>query len=165
MMEAALPHFEKRFEEIMLDDVEILPGVEWLLENLHAKGYKLGVFTNKIGDHSRALIHHLGLDKWLLATVGTVDTPYRKPDAEFTMHMLEVMDAASDETILIGDSPFDYAAAEVGCLSATYLVATGSHSVEQLEEETAANGVFTSLYEIGQTVFGLELPETVGSAS
>lgn len=157
-VDAALPLFTKRFEEVMLEDVAVLPGAEWLLQSLHDKNYQLGVFTNKIGDHSRALMTHLGLDKWLKATVGTVDTPYRKPDPEFTMHMLEVMDAASDETILVGDSPFDYAAAESGCLSAAYLVATGSHSVEQLKAETAANGVYSSLYEIGVEVFGLERP-------
>lgn len=157
-VDTALPLFEKHFETIMLDDVEVLPGVPWLLESLAAKGYQLGVFTNKIGDHSRALTKHLGLDRWLRATVGTVDTAYRKPDPEFTMHMLEVMDASSDETILIGDSPFDYAAAEGGCLSACYLVATGSHSVAQLEEETAANGVYANMFEVGEAVFNLQRP-------
>lgn len=158
-IDAALPHFRKYFEEIMLDDVLILPGAEWLLKNLHEKDYKLAVFTNKIGDHARAVINHLGFDTWLQATIGTEDTPYRKPNPLFTMHILEVMDTASDETILIGDSPFDYAAAEAGCLAAAYLVTTGSHDATQLAEETAADGIYPSLYQLGADVFGLNLPE------
>lgn len=154
-VEAALPLFRAHFETIMLEDVAILPGAEWLLNALHKKGYKLAVFTNKIGPHARALTKHLGLDQWLFATIGTEDTPHRKPNPIFTAYALETTDSASEDTILVGDSPFDYAAAEAGCLCAAYLVATGSHTAEQLARETAADGIYADLYELGEAVFGL----------
>jgi len=152
----AVPLFSKYFETIMLEDVEILPGVEWLLSNLKASGeYKLGVFTNKYGPHARALLNHLNLAQYFNAIVGTGDTPHRKPDPIFTAHILEVMGAASDETTLVGDSPFDYAAAEVGCLK-SFLVATGSHDEAQLAEETAADGIYSNMYQLGEVVYNLE---------
>ncbi|HAV13523.1 MAG TPA: hypothetical protein DCX06_08560 [Opitutae bacterium] len=154
----ALPLFNKHFEGNLYDGLFELPGAAWLLQQLSADGdYQMAVFTNKNGAHSRAITKHLNLDQWLSANVGTGDTPYRKPDPIFTAHILEVMAATSDETILIGDSPFDYAAAEAGCLR-NFLVATGSHSLDQLSEETAAEAIYEDLYELGTAVFGFTRP-------
>ncbi|MDP4611868.1 MAG: HAD family hydrolase [Opitutales bacterium] len=154
--ESAYPIFLQHFEKTLFEGVFALPGAAWLLEALHAKGgYNMAVFTNKGGDHSRALVQHLGFDQWLAETVGTGDTPYRKPEPQFTAHMLELMETTSDETILIGDSPFDFAAAEGGCVR-SFLVATGSHSEAQLADETAAEGIFPDLFALGKAVFGLE---------
>ena len=135
-----------------------LPGASWILEALKQKGYRLAVFTNKLGDHSRATLQHLGMDQWLDAIVGTGDTAYRKPEPEFTAHMLNLLNATSEDTILIGDSPFDFAAAEAGNLK-TYLVATGSHTETELAEATEAAGIYTDLYELGAALFNLT-PET-----
>ena len=158
-VETALPVFRDYFEQIMFEDVLALPGSSWILEALKAKGYQLAVFTNKIGDHSRATLKHLGMDRWLDAIVGTGDTPYRKPEPQFTAHMLELMETTSEETILIGDSPFDFAAAEAGCLK-SYLMATGSHGTEELRESTTAAGVYNDLYELGDAVFQLQRETT-----
>lgn len=158
-VDAALPIFREHFEQIMFEDVLELPGAAWILEALKGRGYKLAVFTNKFGDDARATLKHLDMDRWLDAIVGTGDTPYRKPEAQFTAHMLEVMKTTSAETILIGDSPFDFAAAEVGDLKC-YLVATGSHSTEELTQSTAADGVYTDLYALGSAVFQLERETT-----
>jgi phosphoglycolate phosphatase len=158
-VDAALPLFREHFEQIMFEDVLALPGAAWILEVLKQRGHPLAVFTNKIGDHSRATLKHLDMDRWLDAIVGTGDTPYRKPEPQFTAHMLELMETTSAETILIGDSPFDFAAAEVGGLKC-YLVATGSHSVAELKESTTAAGVYNDLYELGNAVFQLQRETT-----
>jgi len=46
-VEAAIPHFREHFAAIMFEDVDIIPGSDWLLKELKAKGFKIGVFTNK----------------------------------------------------------------------------------------------------------------------
>lgn len=153
-VETALPLFRAHFEAIMFEDVLPLPGAAWILQALKHRGEQLAVFTNKIGEHSRATLQHLEMDQWLDAIVGTGDTPYRKPEPQFTAHMLELMGASAAETILIGDSPFDCAAAEAGGLQC-YLVATGSHSVAELQQSTTAAGVYNDLYELGRAVFQL----------
>ena len=152
----AEPLFRKHFEEIMFDDVFTLPGADWLLENLKKRGDKLGVFTNKYASHTRLVLAHLGLDQWLDVIIGTgdPDCPYRKPDPLFTAHALEQMDCASDEALMIGDSPYDLAAAEAGCI-ACHLVATGSHSAEDLSEYLVFNYIYKDLYELGEKLFGL----------
>ena len=118
------------------------------------------IFTNKYAGHTRLVLAHLGLDQWLDVIIGTGDSdcPYRKPDPLFTAHALEKMDCASEDALMIGDSPYDLAAAEAGCI-ACYLVATGSHSTEQLSEYIASNYIYKDLNELGEKLFGLELPK------
>lgn len=155
-VDSATPLFNQRFVEVMLEEVEILEGASELLQALKQQCYQLAVFTNKVGDHARATLTHLGMADQLDAIVGTVDTPYRKPQIEFTEHIMNALKATPETTVLIGDSPFDYEAAAVLNLK-SYLVATGSHTMEQLKAETQADGIYESLGELAQAVFDLDL--------
>jgi phosphoglycolate phosphatase len=156
----AEPLFRAHFDEIIYEDVFALPGAEWLLQSLKAGGVKLGVLTNKYAGHSRSVLAHLGLDAYLDVILGTgeSDCPYRKPDPLFTAYALEQMDCASDEAMLIGDSPYDLAAAEAGCIEC-HLVATGSHSADELSEYIDADRIHKDLYALGERLFGLEPAE------
>lgn len=154
-VEDAIPHFREHFAEIMYEDVDTIPGSDWLLRELKSKGYKLAVFTNKYETHAEAVLKHLGLAEHLEAIIGTGHGQgYRKPDPRFTMEALERMNCASEEAVMVGDSPYDYAAAGAGCLPC-YLVATGSHSAEQLAEETSASDIYKDLHELGKAAFSL----------
>jgi phosphoglycolate phosphatase len=153
---AAEPLFRQHFDKIIFDDVFALPGADWILKSLKESGAKLGVFTNKYTSHSRSVLAHLGLDQWLDVIIGTGDLecPYRKPDPLFTAHALEQMDCASEEALMIGDSPYDLAAAEAGCITC-HLVATGSHSSEELSEYIVTEHIHQDLYQLGEKLFGL----------
>ena len=153
----AEPLFRKHFEAIIFDDVFTLPGADWLLENLKKRGDKLGVFTNKYAGHTRSVLAHLGLDQWFDVIIGTgdPDCPYRKPDPLFTAYALKQMDCTSEEAFMIGDSPYDLAAAEAGCI-ACHLVATGSHSAEELSEWIVSDYIYKDLHELGEKLFGLD---------
>lgn len=155
----AEPLFRTHFDQIIFDDVFALPGAEWILQALKDQGATLGVFTNKYIEHSRSVLAHLGLDRWLDHIIGTGDPacPYRKPDPRFTAYALEQMDCASEDALVVGDSPFDLAAAEAGCLDC-HLVATGSHSVEQLSDCIVSSKIHPDLFALGQRIFGLERP-------
>ena len=107
-----------------------------------------------------------GSKRYLSFTLGTLDTPFRKPEAAFSEEALRRLGTSAEDTCLIGDSPYDVAAATVVGMRA-YAVATGSHSVDELRQ-TEAVGVFTDLTELAQAVFGIELgpcfPVTYGRA-
>ena len=158
-LEAAILHFRDHFNEHIFEDVFALPGAMWILKSLKERGARIGVFTNKFVDHTRAVLEHLGLDHWLDTIVGTGDSdcPYRKPDPIFTAYALEKMDCASEEAIIIGDSPYDAAAAEGGCVPC-YLVATGSHDIDSLSECIDRERIYSDLYDLGQKLFGLDRP-------
>lgn len=154
-VENGLVHFNECFNSIMFDDVFSLSGAEWILRNLKERGYKLAVFTNKSADHSRKTLAHLKLDQWLDSIIGTGETPFRKPQPEFTRLALDKLSTTPENSILIGDSPFDYqtaAAFEIDC----YLLSTGTHSEQELSEETEAKAIFSDLYQLGAAVFDLK---------
>jgi phosphoglycolate phosphatase len=151
----AVPFYHEFFAKIMFEDLHPLPGAARLLEQLHARGMRQAILTNKTGDTARAVIQFLGWDKWLELVVGSQDTPWRKPMPEFVLHAVGKLGLQPADTVLIGDSPFDVEAATnagVRC----YAVATGSHTRPQLlAHQPAPEAVFDNLNDLGAAAFGL----------
>ncbi len=149
--------FRSHFADIWKEDLRALPGSLGLLKALHERGIKQALFTNKEGNNARLVCEHLGYTPYLDKIFGTGDTPWRKPQREFTQHVMETLEADPATTLMIGDSPWDIAAADsVGlrCL----VVATGSHSIDELNAGTPAPlGAYADLAELGREFFGLEI--------
>jgi phosphoglycolate phosphatase len=139
----ALPIYREFWERTMLDGVALMPGARELLDALHARGAKLGVFTNKLGTSSRLICDHLEITGFFGAIVGAKDTPWLKPAPEFTAHVLEKLGAAPATSLLVGDSPYDVQAAHAGPFPC-WAVTTGTHSAEQLSE-AGADQIFPDL--------------------
>ncbi|MBL9215292.1 MAG: HAD family hydrolase [Opitutaceae bacterium] len=127
----ALAIYLPYWEATLLDGAVLLPGARELLAALRAAGVRTAVFTNKHGASSRRIAEHLGLAPLLDGNFGAKDTAWLKPAPEFTAHVLRALGAAAATTALVGDSPFDLAAARQGGL-AFHAVATGTHSAEEL---------------------------------
>lgn len=127
----ALPLFLAHWATTQLDDVTALPGARELLGELHARGVRCAVFTNKRAPSARAVCAHLGLAPLLAGVFGAGDTPWLKPDPAFTAHVLAQLGADAGTTVLVGDSPYDLAAARQGGL-AFVGVATGTHTAAEL---------------------------------
>jgi phosphoglycolate phosphatase len=98
------------------------------------------VFTNKTGHFARRIVEHLGWANRFAGVFGAEDTPWRKPEPAFTRHVIDRLGIDPATTLMIGDSPFDIAAARAGGIR-VLVVATGSHSLDQLELEDA-DGVY-----------------------
>ena len=158
-IEEAVLHFRDEFDRIWHEDIGILPGAEWLLKNLHAQGLGLSVFTNKEGDRARRILKHVRMEAHLDGIFGTLDTPWRKPQPEFTRHVLEQLGTDPAHACMVGDSPYDVEAAAVAGMPC-YVVATGSHTVEELKAQTNAAGIYRNLYELGEAVFHLQPPQS-----
>lgn len=154
----AVRHFEVYLAEHMFDGLHPLPGASWLLQALHQQGYQQAVFTNKTGSAARMVCTHLGFAPWLDAVVGPGDTPWRKPQPEFSRHIIDSLKATPAATLMIGDSPFDLeAGAVVGMHCAA--VCTGSHDRDQLNAcGQPSIGIFDDLYELGHNLFALTPP-------
>ena len=146
--------FREHFAEIFLEDITLHPGAEWILRTLHSEGKNLAIFTNKPGPSSRKITRHLGLDPWLDAVIGVLDTPHHKPQAEFSLHALQQLAASSSETCLVGDSIYDVQAADNGGFPC-YCVTTGTHSRAELTA-AGADGVYETLHSLGEDVFGID---------
>lgn len=134
----ALPIFLAHWEATQLDDVEALPGAAELLRDLQTRGVRCAVFTNKRAPSARAVCAHLGLAPLLAGVFGAGDTPWLKPDPAFTAHVLAHLGAEVATTVLVGDSPYDLAAARQGGL-AFVGVATGTHTLGELRAAGATD--------------------------
>jgi phosphoglycolate phosphatase len=130
-VEEALAIYRPYWNATMLDDVELLPGAQNLLERLHAAGATLAVLTNKHGPSSRRICDHLGITPLLRGVFGAADTPWLKPQPEFTRHALEQLGADAATTLLVGDSPWDVEAAKNSGFP-SWCVTTGTHTATEL---------------------------------
>ena len=134
-------------QQILLEDVKLMPGALELLRTQHARGVKLAVFTNKQAEASRRICAHLGVAPLLQGVFGAGDTPWLKPQREFTAHVLSALGASADATLLIGDSPFDVTTARNAGFPC-WVVTTGTHDAAQLQAAGAAR-IFPSLIALG----------------
>lgn len=134
-------------QQILLEDVTLLPGAADLLRAQHARGVKLAVYTNKQGDNARRICAHLGVAPLLDGIFGAGDTPWLKPQREFSDHVLRTLGADAATALLIGDSPFDVETARNGGF-ACWCVTTGTHDAAQLRA-AGAEGIFPDLAALG----------------
>lgn len=128
---AALAIYRPYWDATMLDDVVLLPGACELLSTLRDSGVRSAIFTNKLGVSSHRISAHLGLDDLLAGNFGAKDTPWLKPEPEFTQYALAQLGADAATTALVGDSPYDVAAARAAGLQ-FFGVTTGTHSADEL---------------------------------
>ncbi|MEI7551222.1 MAG: HAD family hydrolase [Verrucomicrobiota bacterium] len=147
LVPAALPIHVAYTHRILLEDVVLMPGGRELLQAQHARGVQLAVFTNKQAEASRRICAHLGVTPLLQGIFGAGDTPWLKPQPEFTAHALAALGATAARTLLVGDSPFDVAAARAAGLPC-WAVTTGTHDAAQLQA-AGATRIFPGLVELG----------------
>jgi phosphoglycolate phosphatase len=144
---AALPLFIEQWNATHLDDVTLLAGARELLGALQAAGARCGVLTNKRGPAAREVCTHLGLDPWLAGVFGAGDVPWIKPDPRFMVHALTTLGGEAATSVLVGDSPWDIAAAQNAGV-AFVGVTTGTHSAEELRT-AGATEIFPDLASAG----------------
>jgi len=78
--EEARDVFYERFREIHVERLTLMPGAEDLIRTAAAySDIRLGVVSNKMGDHLRAEIAHLGWDAHFHGIVGATDAVADKP--------------------------------------------------------------------------------------
>lgn len=142
-------------EKILLEDPVLYDGAKELVSALRAQGVKTGVLTNKIGDHARAVLSHLGIAAQFDVILGARDCPWRKPAPEFTAEALRRIGGDAAYCCLVGDSPFDLEAARNAgfpCLCVT----TGTHDEPALRV-AGATSVHSGLRALAAAEFGLKI--------
>lgn len=149
-VQAVLPLFIEHWNATNLDDVKLLPGALELLRSLNQAGVRCGVLTNKRGGAARQACTHLGLDSVLAGVFGAGDTAWIKPDERFMQHALTALGGTAATSALVGDSPYDIAAAKNAGVPFIG-VTTGTHSAEELRAAGAAE-IFADLTAAGMAL-------------
>ncbi len=87
------------------------PCVIDTLAALHEQGCRLGVCTNKPHGPTLEILELFGLTRFFGAVTGGDSLPVRKPDPGHLLGTLELLGAAAEDAVMIGDSANDVAVA------------------------------------------------------
>ena len=137
------------FEEEMLSGLHPLPGSTEILKYCKENHLPAAVLTNKHGPHARAACNYLNFSQLLSFTIGANDTEWKKPDPKLSLYALEKLGSTSEETLYVGDSPYDYETAKQAGMQ-SILLPTGTHTRQELSELKKAN-IAGDLTEIMET--------------
>ena len=99
--------FMEYYQTHLLDRTRPYDGIAEFLAAAHAEGIILSVLTNKPEVPSRTILEGVHLAHFFHAVIGGDTLPVRKPDPQGVFHLQQLTQAASEATLLIGDSRID----------------------------------------------------------
>lgn len=87
--------------------VTIFPGIKELLADLKAAGYVLGIVTSRTRESALRYMDMFGITSYFSDLVTCDDTTVHKPNPDPILLAMSKLGASAEESIMIGDSPFD----------------------------------------------------------
>ena len=87
--------------------ITIRSGMKEGIIELHNQGYKLGIVTSRLNDSTMRGLNHFGLKDYFESIVGSDSTKIHKPDPTPALMALKELGGKPEETMLVGDSPYD----------------------------------------------------------
>ncbi len=110
-----LAHCAARYEHFYAlhpaEHTVVYDGVYEVLAALQAKGYLLGLCTNKPHALTHLVLKSLDMASYFTAVLGSGNINFRKPDARPLWTVMERMGVTRDKCIYVGDSEVDIATA------------------------------------------------------
>lgn len=143
-------YMDKVYQDLV--DAKLYEGVEALLHNLQAAGYRLAIVTSATQDKTEQFLQRQGLAGWFQAIVGMTPDRQPKPAPDLLQAALNQLDCKPSEAIMLGDMTVDITAAHAAglpCVAITH----GFASRHELET-AGADYIIDSL---------MALPELIGN--
>lgn len=134
------------FQDELFDYVELLPGVEFLLDTLYQNNVKMAVVTNDSIEPTMKVLTYLGIDKYFDTVMGKESCNESKDTGVPCEVVMEKLEARPCNTVTIGDSPVDITMGQNCACLAGIGVATGQTSQEELRTyDTCTVGSLTDI--------------------
>jgi pyrophosphatase PpaX len=121
--------------EPLHEELSCCAGMEAALERLRAEGRRLGVVTAKRRATVELAFEHVPLRHVFDTIVGGDETERHKPDPEPLLLAAERLGASPEETVYVGDSPFDIRAAKAAAMGSVAVTWGRIHDRARLERE------------------------------
>ena len=110
-VEALYDEFRRRYAAEPCRLSEPYPGAAEMLAELGARGYRLGLCTNKPQGATLGLLQALDLDRAFGSVIGGDVLPVRKPDPGHLGAVLAELGTTPETSVMVGDSRNDLASA------------------------------------------------------
>ena len=94
-------------KEHFLDMIHLFPGVEEMLAEVKARGYRTGIATSRLSESLHRALSHFDLYKYFDAIVAVEDIEEAKPAPDTIYKVLDKLNARSENAIMMGDSRLD----------------------------------------------------------
>lgn len=130
-VQQAVTLFRQKYEEVYKTHSHLLPNAKEVLTELHNRGIKLSVATNKLGRFSRAILEHLRVSNLFCVIIGEGDGTRNKPNPEMLYLAIEKMAVPKENCVLVGDSAIDIQSA-INANIRIYAVPSGTTSKDEL---------------------------------
>jgi phosphoglycolate phosphatase len=123
--------FRERYPQVAVEKSHLLPGVAETLAELHERGHRMALASNKPAPFSRMILEAKGIASRFEAIAGPdAETP-AKPDPAMLRRLLAASGSEAVETLCVGDMEVDSEFARAaGCR--VVLIPSGSRSREEL---------------------------------
>jgi|GEM_PF-206026 len=131
LIDAALADFKEYYSAHIDERTRPYPGIPELLAELHARGVRMAVASNKFQAGTERLIRRFFPGIPFVAILGDRPGSPLKPSPEIVREVLERADLAPQDALLVGDSPTDMRTAANGGIDAI-AVTWGYRSREEL---------------------------------
>ena len=123
--------FRERYPQVAVEKSHLLPGVADTLAELHARGHRMALASNKPAPFSRMILEAKGLAPRFEAIAGPDARTPAKPDPAMLRRLISGSGMEAAQTLCIGDMEVDAAFARAaGCR--VVLIPGGSRSREEL---------------------------------
>jgi phosphoglycolate phosphatase len=103
----AVAAYREHHPSVMIAGTRLLPGVADTLAELHRRGIRQAVCSNKSVRFTRQLVDALGLASLFDAVLGPEDAGAHKPDPSMLLEAVRRLGIPKEETIYVGDMAVD----------------------------------------------------------
>ena len=94
-------------KEHFLDMIHLFPGVEEMLAEVKARGYRTSIATSRLSESLHRALSHFDLYKYFDAIVAVEDIEEAKPAPDTIYKVLDKLNAHPENAIMMGDSRLD----------------------------------------------------------
>lgn len=147
LRDQAVQHFKEHMNANWHVGLKLLPGAMELINWARSEGISTSLLTNKNNTLTREICRRLGLDSVLDVISGEGDTPWRKPHPYLTANHIKRLGLEAGACCFVGDSPFDAETARLAAMP-YFLVATGTHTTDELSVEVGCSGIAKDLHQL-----------------
>ncbi len=146
------------YEEAIAEHTVLYPGAMEAVRALKARGYGVGICTNKPEGLARQLLTELGVLEEFGALVGSDTLPVRKPNPEPLMETVRLLGGDPKQTLLVGDSDTDRnTSAAAGVPSVLVTFGPSGEDMAALEPEALLQD-YAALPAVVEALIGAPLP-------
>lgn len=126
----AYPFFMESYDQHNGKRSTLYPGIREGIDKLSAEGYTLGCVTNKAAQFTIPLLKALGIHDDFAIIISGDTLPKKKPDPMPLLHAAEQLGSTPDESMMVGDSMHDVAAARAAGFQAISVPYGYNHGID-----------------------------------